>query len=141
MLSIADTSLIPILDSAICFEKKCKYYNDSLFFTIDVRQKQDVYELQIESSNNMNSAQDYFEPILGYLYYNNHLFLVYNQVSEKFFSMTEETKEFKYIKYDESYQSGDTLILYHIIDDSHTSWNYYYINNKFVLNGKTSSCN
>lgn len=141
MLSIADTSLIPILDSAISFEKKCTYYNDSLFFTIDVNQKQDVFELQIESSSNINRAQNYFEPILGYLYFKNHLFFVYNQVSKKFFSVLEETKEFKYVKYDESYQSEDTLILYHIIDDSHTYWNYYYINNKFVFDGKSSFCN
>lgn len=140
MLSIADTNLTPILDSVVCFEKKCKYYNDSLFFTIDVRQKKDVYELQIGSSNDMNNAMNYFEPILGYLYYKNHLFLISNPTSKKFFSMTENTKEFKYIKYDESYQPGGKLILYHIIDDSHTYWNYYYINNKFIFYGKSSSC-
>lgn len=73
MMSIADTNLIPILENAICLEKM-QYYNDSLFFTIDVRQKKDIYELQIGSSYDLNNTMNYFEPILGYLNYKNYLF-------------------------------------------------------------------
>ncbi len=139
-LSIIDTSLNTILDSVVSFEKNCDYYNDSLFFTVDVRKIKDVYELQIESSNNINNALDYFEPILGYLYYKSHLFIIYNPVSERFFKRTEETKKFKYIKYDKTYQEEDSLTLYHIIDDSFTIWNYWYINGNFVFKGRSSSC-
>ncbi len=140
ILLITDTCLNSVLDSVVNFEKSCDYYNDSLFFTVDVRVIKEVYELQIGSSNNINEALDYFEPIYGCLYYENHLFIIYNPASDKFFKRTEKTKKFKYIKYDKSYQKGDTLTLYYILDDSYTYWNYWYINNKFVFEGRSSSC-
>lgn len=143
LLSITDTPLISILDSITSFEKKCDYYNDSLFFTVNVRKindTNDIYELYVASSNDINGTLD-FDPVLGYFYYKNHLFLVYRNVSEKFFKQTETVKSFTYTKYDDSYQKGDTLILYYIIDDSFTNWVYWYVKDKFIFKDRSSSCN
>ena len=89
----------------------------------------------------MDEAQNYFKPILRYLYYQNHLFIIYDLASKKFFYKTEETKKFKYTKYDTSYQKGDTITLYHVIDDSFSYWTYWYINDKFVFQDRSSFCN
>ena len=140
LLSIADTNLCTILDSVISFEKKCEYYNDTLCFTIDVRQVKNIYELQIGSANDMDNVLNYFKPIFGYLYYQNHLFIIYDISSKKFFSKTKKIKEFKYTKYDTSHQDGDTIKLYNIIDDTFTYWTYFYINSKFVFQDRSSSC-
>lgn len=141
VLSIVDTSLNSILDSVLIFEKNCDYYSDSLFFTIDVRIIKESYELQISSSNNINEALDYFEPIYGCLSYENHLFIIFNPVSERFFKRTEKKSKFNYIKYDKSYQKGDSLTLYHIIDDSYTYWTFWYVNGVFIFKDRSSSCN
>lgn len=140
LLSIDNEGLFPILDSITVLEKKCDYYNDSLFYTIDIREVKGAYELQIESSNNINTALDYFQPTLGYLYYKEHLFLIYGTY-KKFFSMTEKTKKFSYTKYDASQNKSDTTTIDHVIDDSHSYWNYWYAKDKFIFQGKSSFCN
>lgn len=137
MLSIADTNLTVILDSIICFEKKCSYYSDSLLFTVNIRQVNDIYELQIESSNNVNGVLDYFEPIYGYFYFDDHLFFVFKPESKILFSLTDSTKKFNYTKYLESNKKNKRI---QIIDDSHSFWNYWISNQTFTLKGKSSPC-
>lgn len=85
MLSIADTSLNSIFDSVVCFEKNCDYYTDSLFFTIKLKQiKSDsLFALNIQSNNNMRTAIN-LDPD-GYLYYKEHLFMVYGSDNGVFF--------------------------------------------------------
>lgn len=137
MLSIADKNLTVILDSIICFEKRCNYYSDSLLFTINIRQVNDIYELQIESSNNVNDVLDYFEPIYGYFYFNDHLFFVFKPESKILFSLTDSTKQFNYTKFLKSNNKSKQI---KIIDDSHSYWNYWIANQIFIFKGKSSPC-
>jgi hypothetical protein len=136
MLLIKDTNLVPILDSVVRFEKKCKYYDDSLFFIIRVwpikENEYEVYVLRITSFNDIIFAVDPIQPYLGYFYYQNHLFYVEGQDAKKFFSITKTTKKFRYILDENSFPWND---------DSHTSWIYYYIGNRFLFDEESSySC-
>ncbi len=130
-LVIIDTNLYIILDSVIFFEKKCDYYNDSLLFTIDIN-KRNFCNLQISSYNNIDNAFDFFKPILGYFYYKNHLFIVYDTDIKTLFEITHKIKKFEYR------EIPDTYIL--IVDCSHTYWYYWYIENKFIFRDRSSPC-
>jgi hypothetical protein len=133
LLTIADTNLVPILDSAVRFEKKCKYYDDSLYFIIRVwpikKNEYEVYGLRITSFNDIIFALYPIKPYLGYFYYQNHLFYVEGRDAKKFFSITKTTKKFRYILDENSFLWED---------DSHTSWIYYYIGNRFLFDRGSS---
>lgn len=140
-VSVIEKGLLPFINTAVLFERKCDYYSDSLLFTIDVRIIGSKYEIQIESVRNPNTVFNDFEPIFGYLYVKNHLVFVYGQPSVKFFQIGEDCKQFKFFKKNEASLKTDSLYLNDIIDDSNSIWNYLYVEDEFILVGKSSSCN
>ena len=131
LLTIADTNLVPILDSAVSFEKKCEDYNESWVFTLGIRLTKkdtfDLYVLEISSSDDIDDALDDPETYSGFFFYQNHLFLVYGQDLKKFFSFSNIIVKFKY------YVNN-----FLIIDDSHSSLVYYYIGNRFLFDRDSS---
>lgn len=134
-LDIKNEKLLPILDTMILLEKKCKYYNDSLCFTIFInsRTNTNFESIQIESTNDFFSVFEFFEPILGYFHYNNHLFFVYNLTKyERFFLKTNKTKTFYYKQY-----KANSLI---VIDDSHTYCTFDIIDDNFVNKSLSYPC-
>lgn len=141
LLSVTDRTLFPILDSMISSEQKCKYYNDSLFFTIHIRNIycDSIHLINIQSNNNLRIALN-LEPD-GYLYYAKHLFMIYGFKEGLFFATSNNKKVFTCSEFILN-SKRDTLVTnLEILNDSFTIWRYYYIDNKFILQDKSSSCN
>lgn len=82
---------------------------------------------------------DFFEfsDIIGYCNYDGFVIFIDRKTRDLFFALGENEKAFNYLKYDDTYQPNDNLILYYIIDDSHTVWSYYYIDDSFIFEGKS----
>lgn len=137
--SVTNPALFPILDSVIAYERTCPYYNDSVFFLFKCREIQSITELTIYSLNSINDPVDFFEfsDIIGYCNYDSFIIFIDRKTRDLFFALGENEKAFNYLKYDDTYQPKDNLILYYIIDDSHTVWCYYYIDDSFIFNGKS----
>jgi len=131
LLTIADTNLIPILDSAVSFEKKCERYNESWVFTLGIwltkEDTFDLYVLEISSSNDIDDALNDLRTYSGFFFYQNHLFLVYGQDLKKFFSFSNIIVKFKYYM--------DNFLIF---DDSHSRRVYYYIGNRFLFDRDSS---
>jgi hypothetical protein len=140
LLSIKNSELYSILDSIISFEKNCGYYSDSLFFTINLRQiKGDsLHVLNIQSNNNMKTAIILAPD--GYLYYKEHLFMVYGADNEVFFSKTNKKRKFKYVEYSPNHKKDNVVTVIDILDDSFTIWVYWYIKDHFIFKDKAGSC-
>ncbi len=140
LLEITNTDFCQILDSVISFELKCDYYRDSLFFVIDVKQSEsrDTSLIQIESLDDMSIAQK-LDPS-GYVYYNNHLFIVFDKSLDNIFAKTTKTKKFKYLDYDPYYHGDNENIILNVLDDSFTIWVFAYINDIFIFESKSGSC-
>jgi hypothetical protein len=131
MLLIENEGLIPLFDKSVSFIDTIEEKPDSLFFTINThkRSKQDYYTLQISSKEHRITIFNGYEDPIGYFYYKNHLFIVYNQESEQFFSETNNKKSFCYDP-----KIKDKLL---VIDDSLPYWDYLYYNDKFILCGES----
>jgi hypothetical protein len=131
LLTIADTNLIPILDSAVSFEKNCEHYNESWVFILKIwltkKDTFDLYVLEISSFNDIDDALDYPGTYSGFFFYQNHLFLVYGQDLKKFFSFSNIIVKFKY------YVNN-----FPIDDDAHSRRVYYYIGNRFLFDRGSS---
>ena len=82
---------------------------------------------------------DFFEfsDIIGYFNYDGFVFFINRKSRDLFFALEGNERAFNYLKYDDTYQPKDNLILYYIIDDSYTVWSYYYIGDSFIFNGKS----
>lgn len=138
-LTIPNKDVCTILDSIVVAEKKCEYYNKNLIFTINIRKVENDYSVIIESIIDSNIVQR-LDPY-GYFYYQKHLIVVDGDTCESIFSKTKEKRKFKYIKYDPTYQEqGKPFKVYYFNDDSFSQWSFWYINNKFKFDSKSSSC-
>jgi hypothetical protein len=132
LLTIADTNLIPILDSAVSFEKNCERYNESWVFTLKIwltkKDTFDLYRLEISSSDDIDEALNDPLTYSGFFFYQNHLFLVYGQDVKKFFSFSKIIVKFRYC----------SMNRLPIFDDAHSSRVYYYIGNRFLFDRGSS---
>lgn len=137
--SITNPELFPILDSVTAYERTCPYYNDSVFFLFQCREIKSITALTIYSINSINDPMDFFEfsDIIGYCNYEGFIIFIDRKSRDLFFALEENERAFNYLKYDDTYQSKDSLILYYIIDDSYTIWSYYYVGDSFIFNGKS----
>lgn len=137
--SVKKTELFPILDSVTSYERTCPYYNDSVFFLFQCREIEYFIDLSIYSLNSINDSEDFFEfsDIIGYCNYDGFIIFIDRKSRDLFFTLGKREKSFNYLKYDDTYQSEDNLILYYIIDDSYTVWSYYYVGDSFIFIGKS----
>ncbi len=124
-LEIQNRQLTPILDSIVNHEKKCDYYSCKLTFTINVKSSTFYPSFTIESISDRNLALS-LEPY-GYFYKKGHLFIVDGDMSNELFAKQEESKKFKFLEYDTSFEEYDSegrRILRVVTDDSFTMWEY-----------------
>jgi hypothetical protein len=129
-LSIEDQFFSIILDSVILHEKKCSYYDYKLLFSINTQKIDEQFLISIESQLDINLLLPL--SAYGYFYHQNHLFIVHGDYCEDLFSTCGEKKAFKYLDYNPA-DFQKTGILYIFNDDSFSQWQYWYINNEFVL--------
>lgn len=140
-LSIEENNLLSILDSIILHEKECSYYDCKLLFSITIRKAENNFFVSIASQTDSNILLGLIP--YGYYYHQNHLFLVDGDQCEDIFSTCGEKKIFKYLDYnhpDFQPKKGEKTTIYSFYDDSFSQWNYWYINKKFVLKDKPTSC-
>lgn len=139
-VTIKDTTIKPILDSVVTFEKKCDYYNDSTIFVINVfPQNQDLYSIQISSTNELNYAMYFANNVLGCFYYQDHLFVVFDD-DNKLFKKTNKKSDIEYLQFNFSTNKNRPKITVKAKDEGRTNWHYTYANNKFIYNSKISQC-
>lgn len=140
-LEIQNHQLTPILDSIVSHEKKCDYYNCKLTFIINVKTSTFNPSFTIESISDRNLAFG-LEPY-GYLYHKSHLFIVDGDISEELFARQVESKKFKFLEYDTSFEEYDSegrRILRVVTDDSFTLWEYQISRDKVVFVSGYSLC-
>jgi hypothetical protein len=94
--------------------------------------------LNIQSNNNMKTAIN-LDPD-GYLYYKEHLFMVYGSDNEVFFSKTNKKRRFKYVEYSPSLKKDNFVTVIDILDDSFTIWVYWYVRDHFIFKDRSGSC-
>ncbi|MGK0639378.1 hypothetical protein [Schleiferia thermophila] len=140
-LNIKEESLSTILDDIILHEKKCSYYDCGLLFSISIKKSEDNFLISIESQKDINVLLPLSS--YGYLYHQNHLFILQGERCENIFSTCGETRAFKYLDYnhpDFQPKEEDKKTIYVFNDDSFSQWHYWYVNAKFVLEEKSTSC-
>ncbi len=141
-LNIEKMSFLTILDNIILHEKKCSYYDCRLLFSISIKKEKESFFISVESLKDINILL----PLntYGYLYHQNHLFVLQGDRCEDIFSTCGETRPFKYLDYNQpDFQTGkvEGKTIYIFNDDSFSQWHYSYINEGFILEGKSTSCN
>ena len=136
--SVTNPELFSILDSVTAYERICPYYNDSVFLLFQCREIESVTVLTIYSLISINNPLDFFEfsDIIGYFNHDGFVVFIDRKSRDLFFALKGNEKAFNYLKYDDTYQPKDNLILYYIIDDSYSVWSFYYIDDSFILNDK-----
>ena len=139
-LKLFDKGLCKIIANSIKHEKKCDYYSDDLIFTISVNKSESGVSLIIETIEDKNIALG-LKPV-GYFKKENHLFLVDGYDWNKFFASSNQKKEFRYVKYDPTYQepNSEKIIVHYFTDDSFSQWEYVYNDGNFKLKNKSKSC-
>lgn len=128
-----------ILDSIISHERQCTYYSDNLLFAIDVKKQETNYFIFIESLQDSNLVLG-LSPY-GYFYYEDHLVIVSGYYTEELFSKSQDKRKFNYVEYDPDFQEeGSEKIINVFNDDSFSQWQYWYVKNKFIFKGKSTTC-
>lgn len=127
MLSIENENLLPIIDDVVRFYDIIEQRPDSLVITISTlkRTEQESPILLISSNEHRITIFDGQDDPIGYFYYKNYLFVVYEKESELYFSSTNIKKSFRY---DPNIKEKPF-----VIDDSQPYWYYYCFGNNFVL--------
>ena len=131
LLAVENQEIIPLLDNSTEFFDQIDTKSDSLYFIIRThkRPEQNFKILHIESNEHRDAFFDDYDDPIGFFYYRNYLFVVYDKESEEFFSQTDIKKRFYYDP-----PAKDKL---QVIDDSHPYWVYYYNNGIFNLLGQS----
>lgn len=140
-INIKDESLSTILDEIILHEKRCSYYDSGLLFSISIKKSEDNFLISIESQKDINALLPLRS--YGYLYHQNHLFVLQGSCCEDIFSACGEMRIFKYLDYNQLQfhpKNEDKRTIYVFNDDSFSQWHYWYVNAKFVLKEKSTSC-
>lgn len=141
-LSIEEENFLSILDSILIHEKACDYYDCELLFSINIRKSKEAIFLSITSETDRNILLG-LNPY-GFFYHHNHLFVVQGEQCEDIFSTCGTKRPFKYKDYshpDFQSKKGEKVTIYDFTDDSFSQWHYWYVNRKFVLEEKSTSCN
>ena len=130
LLAVENQEIIPLLDNSTEFFDQIDTKSDSLYFIIRThkRPEQNFKILQIDSNEHRDAIFDGYDDPIGFFYYKNYLFVVYDKDSEVFFSLTDTKKSFYYNFTKDNLQ---------IIDDTHPYWVYYYNNGMFNLLGQS----
>lgn len=131
LLTIEKREIIPLLDNSVEFFNQIETRPDSLYFIIRThkRSEKDFQILQIDSDEHRNTIFNGYDDPIGFLYYKNYLFVVYDKESELFFSLTDTKKNFYYDPYIKNKLQ--------VIDDSHPYWVYQYFDGHFKLLGES----
>ena len=140
-LSIEEENFLSTLDSILIHEKDCDYYDYELSFSVSIKKSEDNFIISIESQKDINTGLG-LNPY-GYFYHQNHLFVVQGEQCEDIFSTCGTKRPFKYKDYnhpDFQPKKGEKVTIYNFNDDSFSQWHYWYVNTKFVLEEKSTSC-
>lgn len=142
LLNIEEKNFLSILDSIILHEKKCDYFDGELLFDVLIKKfENNYYLISIWSQTDINISLSF--DLYGYFYYQNYLFVVQGEQCEDIFSICDTKRLFKYIDYNHSDfqpKKGEKVMIYIYNDDSFSQWHYWYINGKFILEDKHTSC-
>jgi hypothetical protein len=132
---------ILLMDSVVCFEKKCDYYTDSIPFMITFIVNPDdssMYMIEIGSSDRIDDCFSIDDNLpIAFYRIKNHVCLLYNELPEFIFSIANEKTEFVYKDYFEFYRNSDAIMW---VDDGFTGWRYYFYDNEFHFDGKYTFC-
>ena len=111
--SVTNPELFSILDSVTAYERICPYYNDSVFLLFQCREIESVTVLTIYSLISINNPLDFFEfsDIIGYFNHDGFVVFIDRKSRDLFFALKGNEKAFNYLKYDDTYQPKDNLIL------------------------------
>lgn len=140
-LRINGENIPAMLDAIVSHEKKCDYYEDKLVLSINIKKADDKYFISIQSQNDINLLLPLDS--YGYIYHQNHLFIIQGDQCEVIFSSCGEKRTFSYIDYnhiDFQVKKGRRKKIYVFNDDSFSQWHYWYTKNEFVLEEKSTSC-
>lgn len=126
-LSIRNENLLPLIDDVVRFYDNIEQKSDSLFITISTlkRPGQEYPILLISSNEHRITIFDGYDDPIGYFYYKNYLFVIYEKESEQFFASTNTQKNFRYDPHIKEKPF--------VIDDSQPYWYYYCFGDHFVL--------
>lgn len=144
---ITDSSIVQLLDSFLVAEQICSYYTDSLNLSIDICdwngsigdscKESDTLSFTISSIIDKSVL---FHNALGYFKYKNHLIVISNLASTKFFKVTDLKKTFHYFEEVIIDEKGQTTQIPFIEDDSYTYWTYKYVNGVFFIDHEKYNC-
>ncbi len=140
-LNIEKNEFLSIIDSTVLHERNCEYYDCRLIFSISVRKSENNFLISIESQKDINLLLS-LNPN-GYFYHQNHLFVLQGDQIETVFSACETKGIFKYLDYSHSYyhpKKGGKKTIQNLNDDSFSQWHYWFVNDNFVLEKKSTSC-
>lgn len=139
VLSIENQDLAKIFDKVIHHEKKCDYYNDSLFFSVHLQEKEGSLNVQIEPIGNRKIQLGNEK---GCIEHQGHLFFVEGKnLDSTLFSITGKSKNIIYYKSENLIDSKTGEAILDVIeDDSFSIWVYRYVNQSFVLENHHTFC-
>lgn len=133
-LEIVDQNFTKIIRFVNDYETICDYYDENLIFIVDIQTINNYSRLKINTEVDSNLALDR-KPI-GFFHFEEHLYLILNDIPKDLFNKKKHKKEFSYLKYDFFYEEFDSegrRILRLIIDDSHSEWVFGYFQNEFIF--------
>lgn len=127
-----------ILDSIFIAELKCNYYSDTLSLGIVIivnPEDKSMFSISIESKVSKDVLPS-LNP-LAYFIQKKHYCIVYNYVPSEFF--LQKAVHEKFVNVLDRKRNKHQLDSYE--DDSFSRWQYYYQNNKFLLESNLRRCN
>ncbi|MCC8145250.1 MAG: hypothetical protein LIO93_02165, partial [Bacteroidales bacterium] len=130
--------LYAVLDSIVSHEHRCKYYTPDLLFTIFFTNNQSILIGSIETRIIQSGRE------LGCFYYKDHLFIVkgenqdttlFSPTTKKVNNIFSESKTGYNKKTDTWFLDVDA-----IQDDSYFYWYYWYKDEEFIFDTKSTYC-
>lgn len=128
---LSDSGILIMLEKVLQIEKNCSYYNDSLFYKVDIYEIDSVKDsiiIKFEPDDDVRSFFYYKEPI-AFMQYKAHKLFFFSKKPDKVFTLSNRFETF-------------------IIDDKYEvyindSWNQYYfgiVRDKFLYLGSLINC-
>ncbi len=140
-LKINNDKFSDILERIVEHERDCYYFNSKLSFSIYVSENENLLSVTIASIDDLNILLS--NEAYGYFKFEKHIFIVRGINPHAIFSITHDKKIFKFFDYsDESFQpkEGETPILYFLVNDRFSQWNYNYKNADFTVDEISTFC-
>jgi len=138
VIKVINRELYDILDHIIDHEKKCTYYSPDIMFDIYIFNSEDKkVGIQISTIGKVRYKLGYEK---GIFKYKGHTFFVSGIIDNTIFSLTKKKIRYIYEEMKIKYSSDGDIIHDFGEDDSLSYWNYYYLDNSFLLDSVSTYC-